>query len=77
MVCASSKHTVKFSDICTDRKSAVKHSPAVADDTAMQLIIDEAAKTHGVACPSGFVWHKTAWGYQCAGGGHKLTFEQL
>jgi hypothetical protein len=54
----------------------VEHAPAVADHH-MQLVIEEAAKAHGAACSNGFAWKKTKWGYQCEGGGHKLTFEQL
>jgi hypothetical protein len=29
------------------------------------------------ACTNGYGWVKKDWGYQCRGGGHKLTWEQL
>ena len=55
---------------------SVKDAPKVADAT-MQHVIKEAAKAHGAECTGGFSWKKTSWGYECAGGGHRLTFEQL
>ena len=56
---------------------SVHDAPAVADDRMQQLIKEAASKLPGAACAQGFQWKKTSWGYQCGGGGHKLTFEQL
>ena len=56
---------------------SVHEAPAVADDRMQQLIMEAASKLPGAACAQGFQWKKTSWGYQCGGGGHKLTFEQL
>ncbi|KAJ6475130.1 hypothetical protein C8R47DRAFT_1076176 [Mycena vitilis] len=55
----------------------VKDAPAVADD-AMQDFIDKKMKELGIPpCPAKLKYVKTANGYQCTGGGHKISFAQL
>jgi hypothetical protein len=55
----------------------VHDAPAVADEKMQNLIMEAIHKHPGAACTQGFQWRKTSWGYQCGGGGHKLTFQQL
>ncbi|KAJ7635549.1 hypothetical protein DFH06DRAFT_676141 [Mycena polygramma] len=56
---------------------SVKDAPAVADD-AMQDFIDKKMKELGIPlCPAKLKYVKTANGYQCTGGGHKISFAQL
>ncbi|KAJ7109667.1 hypothetical protein C8R43DRAFT_1043105, partial [Mycena crocata] len=58
-------------------KPSVEHAPQVAD-TNMQKIIKERMTTLGLTkCDQGYEFVKTETGYQCKGGGHKVTFEQL
>ncbi|KIJ40828.1 hypothetical protein M422DRAFT_256270 [Sphaerobolus stellatus SS14] len=55
----------------------VAAAPAVADD-AMQTHIAETIKKLGLEpCPAGYEYKKTAEGYVCSAGGHKISFEQL
>ena len=52
----------------------MRSAPPIADP---QIIQDAIRKYPDQACPSGYDWVKKDWGYQCQGGGHKLTWEQL
>jgi DNA segregation ATPase FtsK/SpoIIIE-like protein len=52
----------------------VQNAPPVADPN----LIEQAMKNHPEsACTNGYGWVKKDWGYQCGGGGHKLTWAQL
>jgi hypothetical protein len=48
--------------------------PQIADPQIIEQAIQKYADQ---ACLKGYDWVKTDWGYQCRGGGHKLTWEQL
>ena len=52
----------------------IQSAPAVADPE----IIEKAIERHPASkCSSGNGWQKMEWGYQCTGGSHRLTWEQL
>jgi hypothetical protein len=52
----------------------IQNAPPVADSQ----LIEQAMRNHPAsACTNGYGWVKKDWGYQCKGGGHKLTWEQL
>ncbi|KIM78294.1 hypothetical protein PILCRDRAFT_90686 [Piloderma croceum F 1598] len=52
----------------------IQSAPPVMDSQ----LIEQAMKNHPAsACTNGYGWVKKDWGYQCSGGGHKLTWEQL
>lgn len=58
-------------------ETTIHTAPPVADE-GMQLLIETKLEELGIPkCPNGFGWKKTSTGYECGGGGHKLTFEQL
>ncbi|KAF4568634.1 hypothetical protein EYR36_010647 [Pleurotus pulmonarius] len=59
-----------------DELVAVQSVPLVADE-AMQDLIQAAAKKYNEVCSQGYGWLKSEHGYVCAGGGHKVTWEQL
>lgn len=57
--------------------NSVEFAPATADDK-MQTRIEDKMKELGLdLCEQGFKFVKTSSGYQCTGGGHKISFAEL
>ncbi|KAJ7027801.1 hypothetical protein C8F04DRAFT_1399330 [Mycena alexandri] len=65
---------------CSSNKPSapsIADAPKVADTQVQALIRETMAKLGLKPCPAGYEFVKTATGYQCRGGGHRVTFAQL
>ncbi|KAJ7185035.1 hypothetical protein C8R46DRAFT_470298 [Mycena filopes] len=64
---------------CSGKPSppSIADAPPVADAQVQALIAETTAKLGLQPCPMGYEYVKTAVGYQCRGGAHRITFEQL
>ena len=61
-----------------EKRKAAQMQVESAPQEADPEIIEEAMKRNPDSqCANGLGWVKKDWGYQCTGGGHKLTWEQL
>ncbi|KAJ7726741.1 hypothetical protein B0H16DRAFT_262914 [Mycena metata] len=56
---------------------SISDAPKVADKQMQALIGETIAKLGLKPCPAGLAYVKSATGYQCTGGGHRITFAQL
>ncbi|TFK39363.1 hypothetical protein BDQ12DRAFT_681659 [Crucibulum laeve] len=56
---------------------SIANAPDVADDNMQTVIAKKMTELNIQPCPNGYGFKKTSTGYECSGGGHKITFEQL
>ena len=55
----------------------IADAPDVADEKVQDRIKETMERLGIQPCGGGFAFQKTEWGYQCEGGNHKVTWEEL
>jgi regulator of protease activity HflC (stomatin/prohibitin superfamily) len=56
---------------------SIRDAPGKADANMQELLKQTMKRLNIAPCHAGYEFIKTATGYQCRGGGHRVTFAQL